>query len=357
MSGCTVIIGAGINYDFNQNLNTRTITESLQNPQCLQSIKIQAKEKAAVNLDKGAQLIATVYKMLEETPRFSFESVYQYILDMLTHFENGHRQDVLDRIIPDNLSNFGSEECKAALTIILCEVMGIISRNNDQDTSWALSFFEILKKHCINVFTLNYDTIYDDFFEGFHDGFIDTPLNKYDIFDESEAVINKWGNYNHIHGCVLFGNGYENDPWSRKRLVRWPIIDIRSWNATKIGLQNHDIVLFCPIMTGLDKLNSLMHDPFRCYHSNLIRSMASSDRVIVIGYGFGDFYINAMLHTFLLRPEHRMMLVSPSPIPESFKEYQCENNPYSQIFHAKYGFKDFCESDELLKKLTIFLDK
>ena len=104
MSGCTVIIGAGINYDFNQNLNTRIITESLQNPQCLQSIKIQAKEKAAVNLDKGAQLIATVYKMLEETPRFSFESVYQYILDMLTHFENGHRQDVLDRIIPDNLS-------------------------------------------------------------------------------------------------------------------------------------------------------------------------------------------------------------------------------------------------------------
>ena len=355
MSGCTVIIGAGINYDFNQNLSTEMITKSLKKPQCLPSLKIQANEEASVNLDKGAQLISTVYEILEETPRFSFESIYQYILDMLTHFENNHRQDILGHTIPKKLSGFGSEDCRAALTIILCEVMSIISRNNDQDTSWALSFFEILKKHRINVFTLNYDTIYDKFFERFHDGFKNIPLNEYDIFDEGEAVSNEWKNYNHIHGCVLFGNGYENDQWSRKRMVKWPNTAIRSWNATKIGLQNHDIVLFCSIITGLDKLNSLMHDPFRCYHSNLIRSMASSDRVVVIGYGFGDFYINAMLHTFLLKPGHRMMLVSPSPIPESFKEYQCENNPHSQLFHTNSGFKDFCETDESLKNLTVFL--
>ena len=52
------------------------------------------------------------------------------------------------------------------------------------------------------------------------------------------------------------------------------------------------------LITGLMKTDKLLWNPMAAYHNRLMNSLMENSRLILIGYGFGDIYINSLLEQY-----------------------------------------------------------
>ena len=55
-----------------------------------------------------------------------------------------------------------------------------------------------------------------------------------------------------------------------------------------------------PIITGLKKTDKISCSPYDCYHGNLYKALYGSNALVIVGYSFGDLYVNnliRMMHT------------------------------------------------------------
>ena len=53
-----------------------------------------------------------------------------------------------------------------------------------------------------------------------------------------------------------------------------------------------------PLITGLQKTDKLLVEPYFSYFNRFLHLVATTPRLLVIGYGFGDSHINAILSRF-----------------------------------------------------------
>ena len=369
---CTVILGSGVNLDFHKGLSTKGLTESIMKSEHdipwyddIGERKILSPREKNLVLD----FLNACKRHLrnDDCSDINFEMLLQFVLDILNELNNRDREDILHRYIPE-LKGFDEKItvslCEKTIYLIMNEIfltIGDLPRGLPNQP-WAECYFRHLEgKRTLDVFTLNYDDVFDFVFDAYNDGFQEYENGQYPgcrYFDDEEAMKfkNEEGVFNHLHGSIHFSrNSYEGDPKQelpmRKFFKLWedigPIAGLYS--------QNHSQTLYCPIITGLDKMNSLTHDPYRSYHSNLTRSLAMNDRAILIGYGFGDFYINALLHTFIRKEGRKMMCVSPSDIPYSFQSYGVGHRPSDRIYHVNTGFKKAFDELNLMEMTDKFL--
>ena len=369
---CTVILGSGVNLDFHKGLSTKGLTESIMKSEHdipwyndIGERKILSPREKNLVLD----FLSACKRHLrnDDCSDIDFEVLLQFVLDILNELNNRDREDILHRCIPE-LKGFDEKItvslCEKTIYLIMNEIfltIGDLPRGLPNQP-WAECYFRHLeRKRTLDVFTLNYDDVFDSVFDRYNDGFQEYENGQYSgcwYFDDEEAMKfkNKGGMFNHLHGSIHFSrNVYKGDPKQelpiRKFFKLWedigPIAGLYS--------QNHSQTLYCPIITGLDKMNSLTHDPYRSYHSNLTRSLAMNDRAILIGYGFGDFYINALLHTFIRKEGRKIMCVSPSDIPYSFQSYGVGHCPSDKIYHVNTGFKKAFDELNLMEMTDEFL--
>jgi|GEM_PF-5382162 len=169
----------------------------------------------------------------------------------------------------------------------------------------------------LDVYTLNYDELFDTVMKDAIDGFVEYPKEdgfdccKY--FDPAIAIKRNDDKdlFNHIHGSVRFytyGPGDDDHcpiHFFTERVGRGTTI------KQQILTQDDHLLLFSPMIVGHEKLESGIHDPFRTYRTNLDISLKQNDTLMVVGYGYGDFYINAIIASFLQKGG-KLINITPS---------------------------------------------
>ena len=162
--------------------------------------------------------------------------------------------------------------------------------------------------------TLNYDDLFERTAVDFEDGYQrvgdPTAFEPDLVWKETPVRIL------HLHGSILFG--YPVPPptgvWQPSFNDLWKFPETasaqktwfdRSWHTS----QANEEVVTGPIITGLRKPDKLTVQPYGEYQDVLGAAIRESPRLLVIGYSFGDLYLNDILRRHPGRHKTRRRVV------------------------------------------------
>jgi len=154
-----------------------------------------------------------------------------------------------------------------------------------------------------NVFSLNYDNTIENSLGEYEDGFL--PLKNgedYSRFSATKYIDNRRGlsTIAHLHGNNLFSEAKEYPfEYSIRDMVK-----NRDYNTAcknRMGGQQNpsnqakEDYLQPYIVSGLRKTEKMTFVPNNVYLSDLTRKVIENNRLMIIGYSFGDLYLNEIL--------------------------------------------------------------
>lgn len=164
---------------------------------------------------------------------------------------------------------------------------------------FAISQFDA----CIG--TLNYDSVVDQAldlgpqFQGF------APIPDENVWRLDERLLRACPRLMHLHGSIHLGcREYGTDANRFCYEDHWhdwywhPTAEsaARALNpgvsARQAGFRGYPMG---PLITGYDKAEKLLMDPFGAYLRTFADCLRDTSRLLVVGYGFGDQHINALL--------------------------------------------------------------
>ena len=187
-------------------------------------------------------------------------------------------------------------------------VMSIV---NQYDTSfcedkiaeqWYRDFWKSLSGKS-NIFNLNYDNTIENSLGEYEDGF--APIidgEEYSRFSARRYYENPRGvsTIAHLHGQILFSEAREYPyEYGMRDMVKNRDYQIACKN--RIGgqfppsNQAKDEYLQPVIVSGSRKTEKMTFAPNNVYLSDLARKVIENNRLIIIGYSFGDLYLNEIL--------------------------------------------------------------
>jgi hypothetical protein len=143
----------------------------------------------------------------------------------------------------------------------------------------------------IGIVNLNYDNVLLSACPELVTGFDSTSgdFKKDIVYRES------WNFIYHLHGSIHFDmKGKPHD----LHQVMWNN-DLTSYFSNNAAGRNSLYTVEgnnhpnSSIITGLDKSNQLLREPFITYYSELVRKSYLADALLFIGYGFGDNHLNS----------------------------------------------------------------
>jgi len=184
--------------------------------------------------------------------------------------------------------------------------------------------------------TLNYDDLFERIAVDFEDGYdrraanTPVPFKSERIWSASPLRIL------HLHGSILFGYPKEVqiDLWGAAFHDLWKFRDSKSaretwFNRSSNTSQANEEAIIGPIITGLRKPDKLTAQPYDEYHDVLCAAIRQSPRLLVIGYSFGDLYLNSILNRMpaLHKQERRIVFVTRFGNPE---HWHCDPNILSK---------------------------
>lgn len=260
--------------------------------------------------------------------------------------------------------SFDAHEISCVMSQFLLRIMDIVAEYNNYfegeklgKEKWLTDF--ILSLGTTDVFNFNYDTMFESVYgEGrYEDGFeLTSKTSDYQIFNPSKLMNVKDGKstVNHLHGCINYyhpdnPNAHVNElrfeDW-----VKFP--DYQEVMKRMIGRsqsqphsQSKETIYNGPIITGLNKTAKLNCVPFDFYHANLVNSITKSNKLLIIGYSFGDLYCNQLIQ--------RMNLIHGG------KARVCIIDYFNLFENSRYGFNQYvydCMSQDFGNTLCIYSD-
>jgi hypothetical protein len=221
---------------------------------------------------------------------------------------------------------FSQEELSAVMKPFIMRIMEIVNgyneyyRNNIAAEGWFADFFKM--GHKWNVFNFNYDTMVEDSLDAYEDGYEDVAGETYQKFSPLKLYRNAQdlSTVNHLHGCIRYY--YKKN--ANTDLLDTTIHDLYKYPdyATVKGMmmgrgqsnevsQANEEYLAGPIITGLKKTDKLSCIPYDCYHGNLYKALYSSNALVIVGYSFGDIYVNNLIRmmNMLYGDEKRIVII------------------------------------------------
>lgn len=321
----TMIMGAGAVLDMNFPCGmvvptTWNITEEVRKPY-----------DDTFNKDTKITIVNDIYEVLREKlpadlniwwvensqPNIHFEILF-HVLEQLKAYDsawnvNNHNPHSFPYFAPFTSANFSfnSSDLYQVMPQFILRIMEIVNaydvyfKYDNKNEDWYREFFKSDFKW--DVFNLNYDTTVEECLDKYEDGFEHIEGRTEAIFRPQKLLLNseKLSTINHIHGCVNYY--YKND--ANDDLFDTNIHDLYlypSFNDVKCRLpgrgqsnpssQNNEEYLAGPIITGLRKTEKLMCMPYDFYHANLYKAIVSSNALVIVGYSFGDLYINNLIN-------------------------------------------------------------
>lgn len=192
--------------------------------------------------------------------------------------------------------------------------------NNQEKEKWYGRLF--VEKDNWDIFNLNYDTTIEHCLREYEDGFEEVPGKDYCKFNPGKLYENhyKKSTINHLHGCIL----YDKKPNLSEDINFTEIHDLYKFNSYKMVCDRKKRCAYSnpinqagesyfgdSIITGLHKTDKIVHNPYQFYLDYLTQSIVNNNALIIVGYSFGDIYINNIIRSmnFIHGDKARVVLI------------------------------------------------
>lgn len=367
----TMIMGAGAVLDMNFPSNvlkptTGNIMQEVIKPYC----DIFDKNKKITVVDK-------IYKYLENAfPQNSnivgnknvkndihFEILF-HVMEQLMAYEsvwNGrnHNPDMFPYFAPFTAQKFVFDynDLRQVMKPFIIRIMDIVNayneyfRNDKGTEDWFRDFFKSDFKW--DVFNFNYDTTVEQSLGKYEDGFDNVTNKSYAIFRPKKIWenVDKLSTVNHIHGCInYFYKDNTNDDIFETNihdLYLYPNYKAVKDRMTNCGqsnptAQNNETYYAGPIITGLRKTDKLSCMPYDFYHGNMYNAIVRNNALVIVGYSFGDIYVNNLINRMhgIWSGKERIVLI------DKWDETKINNNERlleQYIYTLSHGEREFLE--------------
>lgn len=169
--------------------------------------------------------------------------------------------------------------------------------------TWYSNFWQDAVSRCQwHIATLNYDHCIESSIglQNYEDGFEDIgePFKR---FNHNKLLQSSMTKVMHLHGSIRYGHPnlgnryiFEDDHEDLYLFDSYQDASQTWFNRSGSTSQSHDETLIGPIITGLRKTDKLLPLPYTSYYQ-FQQSLMDSPRLLIIGYSFGDYYINSLL--------------------------------------------------------------
>ena len=213
-------------------------------------------------------------------------------------------------------------------------VMSIVNQydtafNEDKSTEqWYRGFWKSLSGRS-NIFNLNYDNTIEYSLDEYEDGF--PPIKdgeEYSRFSAKRYYENPRGvsTIAHLHGQILFSvaRSYPFD-YSMRDMVKNRDYETACKNRTggqfPPSNQAKEEYLQPVIVSGSRKTEKMTFAPNNVYLSDLARKVIENNRLMIIGYSFGDLYLNEILGLGMATHGDELKVVIIDKFPSYINSY------------------------------------
>lgn len=209
--------------------------------------------------------------------------------------------------------NYDVEDLYASSRHIIKKIGEAVNRYDahfhQAENDWYRNFWSA-KRMRWDVFNLNYDTTIEQSLGTYEDGY-DYIIDQegFQRFNINKLIYNKQrlSTVNHIHGCILYGPDRYQNPnhdvyeYENNDLYKWPDYQTAfdKWSGHAGGgnrAQDGQEIVQGPIITGLSKTDKVTCLPYDIYRYNFNRRIQKNNSLLIVGYSFGDKYINNMFY-------------------------------------------------------------
>lgn len=220
---------------------------------------------------------------------------------------------------------------------------------------WYRDFWNSLSGRS-NIFNLNYDNTIENSLGEYEDGFLPIEDGKdYSRFSAKRYYENQRGvsTIAHLHGQILFSEAREYPfEYSIRDMVKNR--DYETACKNRIGRQQNpsnqakEEYEHPDIVSGLRKTEKMTFVPNNVYLSDLTRKVVENNRLMVVGYSFGDLYLNEILGLGMAAHGDDFKVVIIDKFPQYINSY---TSLFQHIAHRcnpqEYSFVSRLSKDRL----------
>lgn len=336
----TMIMGAGAVLDMNfptgvLRPSTWNITQEVIKPYndlINEGNRITVVEEIYNRLMKVFPVSSYIWWENDLRPNIHFEILF-HVMEQLMAYESvwkgaNKNPDIFPYFAPFTARyfDFCSDELRQVMWKFIMRIMDIVNayneyfRNDMGAEDWFRGFFKSDFKW--DVFNFNYDTTVEQSLGEYEDGFEGCADRPYAIFRPQKLMENsrQLSTVNHVHGCINYY--YKDNPnddmfetnihdlylFPNYEEVRKRMIGRGQSNPSA---QNNEQYYAGPIITGLRKTDKLDCMPYDFYHGNLYNAIMQSNAMVIVGYSFGDLYVNNLINRMhaIWRGKERIVLI------------------------------------------------
>ena len=365
MTRLTILVGAGAVVEVS-NVSTGSITDQLLNSNKIHTssralfrkiysdllINNQKWEDYSPNFEDifhGLEILAGLYTQDDAAPEF--KPIYKYFTTLKDDYQEFNTYKNYPKKVDIRLSYAFSDLLK-----IITE--SIESYSTEIPTNWYQNFFSQLNNHYdLDIFNLNYDNWFEKIFENYNDGFKGSKDNgTYIEFNPSSALEldNNHININHLHGQINFtfinDSKIASDDFNDEDFYTiYKIKNAKDNNVKRYAegnfenTQNGEHLKQTTIITGKNKTEKIAIPPFDTYRANLQKCLIKNPNLLIVGYGFGDYYVNNVLKQFnKVHGENKRVNIIDFADEKKWNKKMITRNQISEDkFRTLYGiFKD-----------------
>ena len=339
--GITIVVGAGAVLDFKHKgvcPSVRNITEEVLK---ISTQKVDGTERLLIKelydrIIERLKIVGNPEVRRFFHPEVTFEDLL-HVLEMCLSYSSCWHDEYLQwtyfppfgsLIEPCTLlKDVNTVEYTRAAYALEEKVMEIVNqydtafREDKESEIWYREFWRSMGS--VNIFTLNYDTTIEECIQRFEDGFGEpAAAESYSRFSPSGYCENVEGKTTiaHLHGSILFIEA-KTFPfeYSTRDLVKNKDFNSASKNRrvaqTAPRTQAKEEFVQPYIISGSRKTEKMVDAPYNVYLSDLTRKVIEKKRLLIIGYSFGDLYLDEILGLGMAThgDEFKMVIVDKYP--------------------------------------------
>ena len=359
--GITFIVGAGAVLDFNHKgifPSVKAITDEVLK---LNIQKVDGSEWRLINelynclIDRLKHVENPEVRRLFH-PELNFEDLLHVLEMCLSYSSCWHDEYLYWKAFPlfgslmdpkPLLKVIDTIEYERAAFALKEKVMEIVNqydsafRENSGSEEWYRTFWRSMSGG--NVFTLNYDSTIEESVGNYEDGFDEilgaedycrfSARKYYDNYDGKMTMA-------HLHGSILYSEPksfpfeYSTRDLVKNRDYETALRNRRvSQSANRTQAKEGYIQSY--IISGARKTEKMVYAPYNVYLSDLSRKVIENKRLVIIGYSFGDLYLNEILGLGMKAHGDEFRVVIIDKFPSYIGDYPsfCQR----LLNHCNYG--------------------
>ncbi len=319
--GITIVVGAGAVLDFEHKgvcPSVRSISEEVLK---ISTQKVDGAERLLIK-----ELYDRIIERLKNDgnpevrrffhPEVNFEDLL-HVLEMCLSYSSCWHDEYLHwkafplygalmepNLVLKGVNTIEFERAAYALEERVMEIVNQYDSAFKKDRSceqWYRDFWHSMKGS--NIFTLNYDSTIEESVEPYEDGFDEVwggeeycrfSARRYYENPEHKTTIA------HLHGSILYSEP-KTFPFefSTRDLVKnkdyESALRNRVLSQSAPRTQAKEMYVQTYIISGARKTEKMVVAPYDVYLSDLSRKVLENKRLMIIGYSFGDLYLNEIL--------------------------------------------------------------